>query len=113
MTKEDYDDMSDDEVLETINDLEHERNRLRDLLEAIGTIRKTMKKPWKGKLHHDRDEFADWGRIRDEEGKLIAIVKFDCDDETLARHRREGTDPSQPMVDAILNLLNRQLDNTR
>ena len=110
MTKEDYDDMSDAEVFETIIDLEHERNRLCDLLAAIDTIQKTMKTPWKGKLHHDRDEFADWGWIRDEEGKLIMIVKFDCDDETLARNRREGTDPSQPTVDAIMNLLNRQVD---
>ncbi len=45
MTKEDYDDMTDDEVLETINDLERERNRLRDLLEAIENIPDTLQKP--------------------------------------------------------------------
>ena len=45
MTREDYDDMSDDEVLETINDLERERNRLRDLLAAIETIPDTNQKP--------------------------------------------------------------------
>jgi hypothetical protein len=64
---------------------------------------------WVGKLHHDRDEFADWGWLRDEAGELIIIVKVPpMDDEEINKHRRAGTDPAQDRVDAVLAAINGQ-----
>jgi len=64
--------------------------------------------PWVGKLHHDREGFADWGCIRDETGAMIMLVymPFAPWGPEAAEHRRNGTDPTQPRVDAILSSLN-------
>ena len=52
-------------------------------------------------LVHDRDEFVDWGWVRDQTGAIVYIAKppypFDAD-----HHRREKTDPTQARVDALL-----------
>lgn len=61
--------------------------------------------PWVGKLRHDREEFADWGWIRDETGALIMTVKTPHSIEA-DEHRRNKTDPTQPRVDAILASVN-------
>ena len=61
---------------------------------------------WVGKLTHDRSKHADWGWLRDESGELIVIVKMPfMEDEELHEHRRNGTDPAQGRVDAILAAL--------
>lgn len=61
---------------------------------------------WVGKLTHDRSQYADWGWLRDESGELVAIVKMPfMEDEELHQHRRNGTDPTQGRVDAILAAL--------
>ena len=61
---------------------------------------------WVGKLTHDRSKHADWGWLRDESGELIVIVKMPyMEDEELHEHRRNGTDPAQCRVDAILAAL--------
>lgn len=65
-------------------------------------------KPWHGKLHHDRSNHADWGWIRDEAGDLIMSIRTPNLTETeLRQHRRDRTDPGQPVVEAILARLNR------
>ena len=61
---------------------------------------------WVGKLRHSRELCDDWGFIRDESGKLIIFVPAKGSDEELAEHRRNKTDPTQPIVDAILDALN-------
>jgi hypothetical protein len=72
------------------------------------SLRRLVQLPWVGKLHHDREEFADWGWIRDEAGALIMIVHlpFSPHSPQADEHRRNKTDPTQPRVDAILALLN-------
>lgn len=52
-------------------------------------------------LCHDRDEFADWGLVRDQTGEIvyIATAPYGADLET---HRRNKTDPAQTRVDALL-----------
>lgn len=64
--------------------------------------------PWTGKLWHDRDEFADWGWIRDESGSLIIVVQlpFSPHSPEAEEHRKNRTDPTQPRVDAILSAIN-------
>lgn len=57
--------------------------------------------PWVGKLRHDRSEGIDWGLIRDEEGTLICVVNPPKDAD-LDEHRKNGTDPTQARVDALL-----------
>jgi hypothetical protein len=62
---------------------------------------------WKGKLTHDRSQYADWGWIRDEAGELVIIVKIPfMEEEGLHEHRRNGTDPAQARVDLILAAIN-------
>jgi hypothetical protein len=61
---------------------------------------------WVGKLHHSRELCDDWGFIRDESGKLIITVPVTVPHEEWAEHRRNNTDPTQPIVDAILAALN-------
>jgi hypothetical protein len=61
---------------------------------------------WVGRLSHDRSKHADWGWLRDDAGELIVIVKMPfMEEEELHEHRRNGTDPAQPRVDAILAAL--------
>lgn len=66
--------------------------------------------PWKGKLHHARTLCDDWGTIRDESGRLILTVMVppSADIEGWDKYRRNNTDPTQPIVDAILAALNGQ-----
>ena len=63
---------------------------------------------WKGKLHQDTGEFRDWGWIRDEAGALIfrAELPFSSHSPESAEHRKNGTDPTQARVDALLAALN-------
>ena len=64
---------------------------------------------WAGKLTHDRSKHADWGWLRDESGELIVIVKMPfMEEEELHEHSRNGTDPAQARVDAVLAAINRQ-----
>lgn len=63
-------------------------------------------RPWTGSLHHARDLCDDWGYIRDEAGKLIITVPVTVAHDEWAEHRRNNTDPTQPIVDAILAALN-------
>lgn len=61
---------------------------------------------WVGRLSHDRSKHADWGWLRDESGELIVIVKMPfMEEEEIHEHRRNGTDPAQGRVDAILSAL--------
>lgn len=52
-------------------------------------------------LRHDRDEFADWGWVRDQTGEIVYIAKTPCGADVDA-HRRNKTDPAQTRVDALL-----------
>jgi len=61
---------------------------------------------WTGKLHHSRTYRDDWGYIRDDSGMLVLKIPLFISDDEAARHRREGTDPTQPMVDYLLSVLN-------
>lgn len=63
-------------------------------------------RPWVGNLHHAREPCDDWGFIRDEAGKLIIAVPVTVPHDTWAEHRRNKTDPTQPIIDAILAALN-------
>jgi hypothetical protein len=63
--------------------------------------------PWVGNLRHARGLCDDWGYIRDEADNLIIRVNLPTHDENvLAEHRRNKTDPTQKRVDAILSALN-------
>lgn len=55
-------------------------------------------------LRHDREEFADWGWIRDAAGEIIFQAKpsIPVNGPEANDHRREGTDPAQARVDALL-----------
>jgi len=70
------------------------------------------KKPWVGKLYHaKREEYNNWGDIKDESENLILCVMVPPDQynlETLNEHRLNNTDPTQERVGAILALLNRE-----
>lgn len=52
-------------------------------------------------LRHDRDEFADWGWVRDRTGAIVYIAQTPCGADADA-HRRNKTDPTQTRVDALL-----------
>lgn len=52
-------------------------------------------------LFHDRDEFGDWGWIRDQTGAIVYEAKIPQGAD-LTEHRRNKTDPSQSRVDALL-----------
>jgi hypothetical protein len=60
--------------------------------------------PWVGELSHDRSQNADWGVLRDERGHWI----YQCGAEKgtqsdyAAECRRNGTDPCQSRVDALM-----------
>lgn len=56
-------------------------------------------------LRHDREEFADWGWIRDAMGEIVYQAKLPCcpNSEEADEHRRNKTDPCQPRVDALLH----------
>lgn len=63
--------------------------------------------PWVGKLRHSRGLCDDWGCIRDESGQMV--LKVNCSwvlEKDLYRHRKNGTDPTQPVVDYLLAMLN-------
>lgn len=66
--------------------------------------------PWTGKLRHSRDLCDDWGCIRDESGRRIFTVTVppSADPSGWEQYRRNGTDPTQPIVDALLAILNGQ-----
>jgi hypothetical protein len=76
-------------------------------------------KPWQGKLYHSRGSSDDWGTIRDERHDAIIRVPITLDEKKLVEHRRAGTDPSQQIVNEILNRINayeetkRQLDEAQ
>lgn len=67
-----------------------------------------LAQPWRGKLHHARTLCDDWGTIRDESGRLILTVMVppSADIAGWDQYRRNGTDPTQPIVDVILAALN-------
>ena len=74
--------------------------------DACGSLAAMPCSGWVGRLSHDRSKHADWGWLRDESGELIVIVKMPfMEDEELHEHRRNGTDPAQERVDAILSAL--------
>lgn len=73
---------------------------------ADDRLARTACSGWVGRLTHDRSKHADWGWLRDEAGELIVIVKMPfMENEELHEHRRNGTDPAQGRVDAILSAL--------
>ena len=47
-----------------------------------------------GVWHHDRSKYADWGWVRDDQGRLVANVSVPPETDE-AKHRREKTDPTQ------------------
>jgi len=53
-------------------------------------------------LLHDRDEFADWGWVRDQTGAIVYIAQTPSGEDH-DEHRRNKTDPSQARVDALLS----------
>ena len=55
-------------------------------------------------LRHDREEFADWGWIRDATGAIVYEAKIPCGTHSAEadEHRRNKTDPAQCRVDALL-----------
>lgn len=55
-------------------------------------------------LRHDREEFADWGWIRDATGAIVYEAKIPCGARSAEadEHRRNKTDPAQGRVDALL-----------
>ena len=64
--------------------------------------------PWAGDLHHARGLCDDWGCIRDENDDMVLTVVLPThDDAVLNEHRRNKTDPTQPVVDAILAIINK------
>jgi hypothetical protein len=65
-----------------------------------------MSKPWTGKLRHSQEITDDWGCVRDESNRLIFTVAVKADHDERAEHRRNKTDPTQPIVDAIISILN-------
>lgn len=73
--------------------------------QGAGSVHRFVR-PWVGKLHHDRSQYADWGWIRDEAGSLIVTVPVRLSSEQMRQHRANGTDPTQQIVDAILAALN-------
>ena len=75
--------------------------------DAHGVPLHRLVRPWVGNLRHSRELCDDWGFIRDESGKLIITVPVTVPHEEWAAHRRNNTDPTQPIVDAILNALNK------
>jgi hypothetical protein len=81
-------------------------NRAGTVCECYGGPDQRLVQPWVGKLRHSRELCDDWGFIRDESGKLIITVPVTVPHEEWAEHRRNNTDPTQPIVDAILDALN-------
>ncbi len=80
---------------------------------ALAAAETAPPKPyWSGKLHHSRTYRDDWGFIRDEWGMLVIKVPLFISDDEAAKHRREGTDPTQPMVDYLLYALNSEAART-
>ncbi len=64
-------------------------------------------RPWVGKLRHSRGLCDDWGCIRDESGKIVLQVNCSrVPEKDLYHHRKKGTDPTQPVVDYLLSVLN-------
>ena len=55
-------------------------------------------------LQHDRNEFADWGWIRDLSGHLVLKVHTPAGAD-LDEHRRNRTDPTRARVVAVLEAL--------
>jgi hypothetical protein len=55
-------------------------------------------------LRHDREEFADWGWIRDATGAIVYEAKIPCGTHSAEadEHRRNKTDHAQARVDALL-----------
>lgn len=54
------------------------------------------------KLLYRPFDFDDWGMIRTEDGKLFAVVRRPADDEELAKHRKNGTDPYEDMARRLM-----------
>jgi hypothetical protein len=75
--------------------------------DATAGSQDALVRPWVGKLHHSRNLSDDWGFIRDSDGYLVMCLRMPrLDQEELNRHRRDGTDPTQPVVDYLLSVLN-------
>lgn len=53
-------------------------------------------------LRYDRDEFADWGWIRDATNAIVFTVNIPVNSD-LSNHREQGTDPTKPRVDALMD----------
>lgn len=83
---------------------------------AVAGSQHALVRPWVGKLKHAKGLCDDWGCIRDESGKMV--LKVTCSwmlEKDLYRHRKKGTDPTQPVVDyllAVLNAPNSELSNS-
>lgn len=76
-----------------------------DAKPAVG--QQQLVRPWVGKLRHARGLCDDWGCIRDESGKMV--LQVNCSwllEKDLYRHRKKCTDPTQPVVDYLLAVLN-------
>ena len=64
-------------------------------------------KPWKGNLYHAKKQGDDWGCIRDQDENCILRVQIqNYDKDVLNKHRKNKTDPTQPIIDHVLNKLN-------
>ena len=74
--------------------------------EAAGS-QDALVRPWVGKLRHSRGLCDDWGCIRDESGKIVLHVNSShVLEKDLYQHRKNETDPTQPVVDYLLSVLN-------
>ena len=70
----------------------------------------SLVRPWVGKLHHARGLCDGWGCIRDDSGKMV--IQVNCGwmlEKDLYQHRKNETDPTQPAVDYLMEVLNAPL----
>jgi hypothetical protein len=90
------------------------KNQAGTVCECVGGLERRIIRPWVGNLRHARDLCDDWGSIRDETGRLILTVMVPPMAHIAGweKYRKDGTDPTQPVVDAILSALN-GLDQAR
>lgn len=58
-----------------------------------------------GELFYRPNRFDDWGYIRTADGEIFAVVRRPLDEEEADRHRRDKTDPFEPLARALMSAL--------
>lgn len=51
-------------------------------------------------------DYDDWGYVRDAAGKVFCVLFYSRDEDTLAAHRRDKTDPALPMATDLIAAVN-------